>query len=282
MPDENKNEVFETAVYVVQNLPKDGPVKTSTDEKLNFYGLFKQATRGKCDTRKPSFYDVQGVYKWNAWNKLDEMSSEEAQKEYVRAIVDKIREVQKTYKTEEWMKGETYEKLGPKFEVLGILEEKKEKEEEPVDIVMDHEPTEKMTESVEILEAKEVEHDNTANTSACALSDNEYADAIDDEIQSRSSSFSQPRLRRQGSPSLRSTCHRLEKELKVITESIEKLGKAVEERHSILITLMKKATVYILVPRATSWRTVIFFVFWPFVAHFLLQWLRRFLMILVQ
>lgn len=277
--------VFDTAVFIVQNLPKDGPVKTSTDEKLNFYGLFKQATHGKCDVPKPSFFDVQGVYKWNAWNKLDTMKSEEAKDAYVEAIVQKIRDVQKTYKTEEWMKGDVYDMLAPKFEILGILEKKKEE-----DPVQDSEPEVVIENDVslaqeEIKEAeKQVkENEESVNSSACVLSDNEYADALDDEIQSRSSSFTEPRtssrlrVSRQGSPSLKNTCHRLEKELKVITESIDKLGKAVEERHNLLLALMKKATVYILVPKATPWKTVIFFVFWPFVANFLLRWLRRFL-----
>lgn len=272
--------VFETAVFIVQNLPKDGPVKTSTDEKLNFYALFKQATHGNCDIPKPSFFDVQGVYKWNAWKKLDTMSSEEAKNAYVDAVIKKIRDVQNTYKTEEWMKGDVYNVLAPKFEILGILETKrteniveKDRDEEVV--------VHKVGENRKTIDEKD--NDETANSSACILSDNEYADAIDDELQSRSSSFTEPhtssrlRISRQGSPSLKNTCHRLEKELKVITESIENLGKAVEERHNTLIALMKKATVYILVPRATSWKAIIFFVFWPFVANFLLRWIRRFL-----
>ncbi|CAB07319.1 ACB domain-containing protein [Caenorhabditis elegans] len=264
--------VFETAVFIVQNLPKDGPIKTSTDEKLNFYALFKQATHGKCDLPKPSFYDIQGVYKWNAWNKLDNMTMDEAKQAYVDSIVQKIREVQKEYKTEEWMKGDTYELLAPKFEVLGVLEGKDQAVEHPKKT--ENKETENETDNVE-----------TPNSSACILSDNEYADAIDDEIQSRSSSFTEPhnsfnrRISRQSS--LKSSCHRLEKELKVITESIDKLGKAVEERHNLLIGLMKKATVYVLVPRVTSWKTIIFFVFWPFVTKFLLRWLRRFLRLLM-
>ncbi|EFP02411.1 CRE-MAA-1 protein [Caenorhabditis remanei] len=279
---------FETAVFIVQNLPKDGPVKTSTDEKLNFYGLFKQATHGKCDVSKPSFFDVQGVYKWNAWNKLDTMTSEDAKNAYVDAIVQKIRDAQKTYKTEEWMKGDAYDLLAPKFEILGILESSSENNKlegstknEKIEERLENEPIGKQ----DTKEGEEVEKGNneTVDSSACILSDNEYADAIDDELQSRSSSFTEPhtssriRVSPQSSPTIRNSCHRLEKELKVITESIDKLGKAVEERHNLLIGLMKKATVYILVPKATSWKTVIFFVFWPFVANFLLRWIRRFL-----
>uniref|UniRef100_A0A8R1E1G9 ACB domain-containing protein n=1 Tax=Caenorhabditis japonica TaxID=281687 RepID=A0A8R1E1G9_CAEJA len=268
-----QEDLFDTAVFVVQNLPKDGPIKTSTDEKLNFYALFKQATHGDCDTAKPGFYDVQGVYKWNAWKKLEQTTSEEAKQAYVEALIQKVRHVQQTHKTEEWMKGETFDLLGPKFEILGVdlsgaaTKEPKEPKEAKEEGTVELEPVE-----------KEEKDENTANSSACALSDGEYADALDEEQQSRSSSFTSARLhRRQNSPSLKSSCLRLEKELKVITESIDKLGKAVEDRHNLLLTMMKKATVYILVPRASSWRTVIFFVFWPFIAHFLIRWLRRFL-----
>uniref|UniRef100_A0A1I7U516 ACB domain-containing protein n=1 Tax=Caenorhabditis tropicalis TaxID=1561998 RepID=A0A1I7U516_9PELO len=174
--------VFETAVFIVQNLPKDGPVKTSTDEKLNFYALFKQATHGKCDIPKPSFFDVQGVYKWNAWKKLESMSSEEAKNVYVDAIVKKIRDVQKTYKTEEWMKGDVYDLLAPKFEILGVLEKKEIGEEIEKKT---GEEDEVVIEKTDVKENEEKENEETMNSSACILSDNEYADAIDDEIQSR-------------------------------------------------------------------------------------------------
>lgn len=134
---------------------------------MNFYGLFKQATHGPCDVPKPSFYDVQGVYKWNSWNKLDKLSKQEAKKKYVESIIDKIRTVQSTYKTEEWMKGETYEVLAPKFEVLGILESSDKKSDKDGD--------------------KEVIKDkDTVEVPEHVLSDNEeYADAMDYDVQSR-------------------------------------------------------------------------------------------------
>ncbi|CAI5444860.1 unnamed protein product [Caenorhabditis angaria] len=259
------DQLFETAVFVVQNLPKDGPVKTSNDEKLNFYSLFKQATIGKCNVSKPGFYDIQGVYKWNSWNNLGEMSHEEAKQKYVQNIIEKIKNVQANYKTEEWMTGETFEVLGPKFEILGVIEPKKSAE----------------VEGEEEEEKNEKKDETTTNSSICQLSDNEYADAIDDEQQSRSSSFTENRsIRRMTSPSLRSSCLRLERELKSITEQIENLGKAVESRHNILQNLLKKATVYVLVPRANSWKTIIFFIFWPFVAHLILKYFRWFMRLL--
>ena len=33
---------FDRAVSIVQQLPKDGPIKTNYEEKLNMYSLFKQ------------------------------------------------------------------------------------------------------------------------------------------------------------------------------------------------------------------------------------------------
>ncbi|CAG7835150.1 unnamed protein product [Allacma fusca] len=87
-------EEFEEAVKAIQALPKDGPYQATNDEKLKFYGWFKQATEGKCTTEKPAFYNVIGRAKWNAWNDLGDMSAEECMRLYldeyanVRKIAD--------------------------------------------------------------------------------------------------------------------------------------------------------------------------------------------------
>lgn len=53
---------------------------------LAFYGLFKQATVGVCDTAKPSWYQTQAKYKWEAWKALGDMTKEVAMQNYVSAI----------------------------------------------------------------------------------------------------------------------------------------------------------------------------------------------------
>lgn len=50
---------------------------------LVFYGLYKQATVGRCNTTKPGIFSVQARAKWNAWNDLKDMTSESAMTAYV-------------------------------------------------------------------------------------------------------------------------------------------------------------------------------------------------------
>lgn len=63
-----------------------GPYQPSNNTKLKFYGMFKQATDGPCNIPKPAFYDLVGRYKWDAWNKLGNMSKEDAMNEYVEGL----------------------------------------------------------------------------------------------------------------------------------------------------------------------------------------------------
>lgn len=59
------------------------------DVKLKMYALFKQATVGKCNTKKPGVFDFVGQAKWSAWNELSDMSKEEAENQYIE-IVDNL------------------------------------------------------------------------------------------------------------------------------------------------------------------------------------------------
>ncbi|XP_065079274.1 acyl-CoA-binding domain-containing protein 5 [Ochlerotatus camptorhynchus] len=74
---------FNAAVNVIRGLPKNGPYQPSNDMLLNFYSLFKQATKGKCCERRPAFWDVVSRAKWDAWNRLGEMPKEVAMENYV-------------------------------------------------------------------------------------------------------------------------------------------------------------------------------------------------------
>lgn len=53
---------------------------------LRFYGLYKQATEGKCNQPKPSFWAVINKAKWDAWKCLGNMPKEEAMKKYVEEL----------------------------------------------------------------------------------------------------------------------------------------------------------------------------------------------------
>ncbi|TEB27075.1 acyl-CoA-binding protein [Coprinellus micaceus] len=78
---------FKKAVEIVGSLPKDGPVKPSTDDQLYFYKYFKQATIGDVNTTRPGLLDFTGKAKWDAWAEVKGTSKEEAWKKYVERFL---------------------------------------------------------------------------------------------------------------------------------------------------------------------------------------------------
>ena len=53
---------------------------------LQLYALYKQATEGDVATEKPGFSDLVGRAKWDAWNKLQGLSREEAMQQYIDLV----------------------------------------------------------------------------------------------------------------------------------------------------------------------------------------------------
>ncbi|EPB74441.1 acyl CoA binding protein [Ancylostoma ceylanicum] len=126
---QNVDDKFLAAVEIVQNMPKDGrlpelrssgPVTTTTNEKLAFYSLYKQATVGPCNTLQPPFWDVVARYKWDAWNNLGSMDPSQAKATYINKVLRKVLLVSREHDIEEWMQSELFEKLLPKFTTLGL------------------------------------------------------------------------------------------------------------------------------------------------------------------
>ncbi|KNC98361.1 uncharacterized protein SPPG_06069 [Spizellomyces punctatus DAOM BR117] len=79
---------FAKAVSVLQSLgPEEHTMVPTNDEKLQFYGLYKQATVGPCSTPRPSLWDVVGRSKWDAWNKVRQLTSSEAKEAYIDAVI---------------------------------------------------------------------------------------------------------------------------------------------------------------------------------------------------
>ncbi|XP_028394742.1 acyl-CoA-binding domain-containing protein 6-like isoform X2 [Dendronephthya gigantea] len=78
--DELEN-LFQLATEFVRDL-RD----LKNEEKLTFYGLFKQATEGPCTKRKPPIWDMKGCAKWEAWKGLAQMSEEDAMKNYINEL----------------------------------------------------------------------------------------------------------------------------------------------------------------------------------------------------
>lgn len=77
---------FDDAVNYVQNA--EGDFQPSNDLKLQFYGLYKQATEGDVNGKKPGMLDVVGRAKYAAWEKQKGKSSDAAMQEYVDLLED--------------------------------------------------------------------------------------------------------------------------------------------------------------------------------------------------
>ncbi|MBS64220.1 acyl-CoA-binding protein [Salinisphaera sp.] len=80
---------FQEAVEKVRNAPEDGGFKPSNDYKLKMYALYRQATDGDVQGKKPGMLNPIARYKWQAWADMKGKSSEEAMQEYI-AEVDKV------------------------------------------------------------------------------------------------------------------------------------------------------------------------------------------------
>ena len=61
----------------------------SNEEKLEFYGLFKQATVGDVNTERPGMFDMKGKAKWDAWKAKEGTSQDDAKAAYVAKVQEK-------------------------------------------------------------------------------------------------------------------------------------------------------------------------------------------------
>ena len=73
-------DVFESVTLAVKQFPFD-PVLTD-ENKLQLYGLYKQATEGDAPSKCTSINPVARA-KWNAWNQARGFSSDVAKDAYV-------------------------------------------------------------------------------------------------------------------------------------------------------------------------------------------------------
>lgn len=78
----SREKMFNKAAHYLQSLASE----LSAAELLKFYALYKQATVGPCNVSKPMWYQVQAKQKWEAWNSLNEMSSEDAMNNYIEEL----------------------------------------------------------------------------------------------------------------------------------------------------------------------------------------------------
>jgi len=73
---------FEQAVAESKQLPE----KPDNMTLLKIYALYKQASAGDVDGKRPGFTDMVGRAKWDAWNELKGKGNDEAMQEYIDLI----------------------------------------------------------------------------------------------------------------------------------------------------------------------------------------------------
>jgi len=73
---------FEQAVADSKQLPE----KPDNMTLLKIYALYKQASEGDVEGKRPGFSDMVGRAKWDAWNEAKGKSKDDAMQEYVDLI----------------------------------------------------------------------------------------------------------------------------------------------------------------------------------------------------
>ena len=76
------NAAFEAAVAQSKTLSE----RPDNATLLKIYALYKQATQGDNEEKKPSFSDMVGRAKWDAWEKLKGTESDAAREQYIELI----------------------------------------------------------------------------------------------------------------------------------------------------------------------------------------------------
>jgi len=74
--------LFDKAVADSKSLPE----KPDNATLLKIYALYKQATSGDVDGKRPGFTDMVGRAKWDAWNEVKGKGADAAMQEYVDLI----------------------------------------------------------------------------------------------------------------------------------------------------------------------------------------------------
>jgi len=73
---------FETAVAESKQLPE----KPDNMTLLKIYALYKQASAGDVEGKRPGFTDMVGRAKWDAWNGLKGTATDQAMQDYIDLI----------------------------------------------------------------------------------------------------------------------------------------------------------------------------------------------------
>jgi acyl-CoA-binding protein len=73
---------FEQAAEDIKSLGE----APNDETKLRLYALYKQASSGDVSGAKPGFFDFVGAAKYEAWEKLQGTSQQEAMRKYIDLV----------------------------------------------------------------------------------------------------------------------------------------------------------------------------------------------------
>jgi acyl-CoA-binding protein len=73
---------FEKAATAAKSLPQ----RPDDNTMLQLYALYKQGSSGDVTGDKPGFFDFVGAAKYEAWEKLSGMTTEDAQQQYIELV----------------------------------------------------------------------------------------------------------------------------------------------------------------------------------------------------
>ena len=73
---------FDKAVADSKKLPE----KPDNATLLQLYALYKQASNGDADGKRPGFTDMVGRAKWDAWNEIKGKDAKAAMQEYADLV----------------------------------------------------------------------------------------------------------------------------------------------------------------------------------------------------
>ena len=74
--------LFEKAVADSKSLPE----KPDNATLLRLYALYKQASSGDAEGKRPGFTDMVGRAKWDAWNEIKGKDAKAAMQEYADLV----------------------------------------------------------------------------------------------------------------------------------------------------------------------------------------------------
>ncbi len=80
------DEIKEKFLKAAKEIKAHTDLNLDNDTLLSLYAYYKQGVEGDFNTEQPGFLDFKGKAKWEAWNKLKGLSSEEAMKKYYKKV----------------------------------------------------------------------------------------------------------------------------------------------------------------------------------------------------